>query len=47
MGLPTGTGKVATPEQAEQTHLEIRQWLATNVSPAVANNTRIVYGRCW
>jgi triosephosphate isomerase len=27
-----GTGKVASPEQAEQTHLEIRQWLATNVS---------------
>ena len=27
-----GTGKVATPEQAEQTHLEIREWVATNVS---------------
>jgi hypothetical protein len=27
-----GTGKVATPEQAEQTHLEIREWLAKNVS---------------
>ena len=27
-----GTGKVASPEQAEQTHLEIRQWLAKNVS---------------
>ena len=39
-----GTGKVATPEQAQQTHLEIRQWLANNVSPAVAENTRILYG---
>ncbi len=39
-----GTGKVATPEQAEQTHLEIRQWVATNVSPAVAADVRIVYG---
>jgi triosephosphate isomerase len=27
-----GTGKVASPEQAEQTHLEIREWLAKNVS---------------
>jgi triosephosphate isomerase len=27
-----GTGKVATPEQAEQTHLEIREWLAKNIS---------------
>lgn len=39
-----GTGKVATPEQAEQTHLEIRQWMAANVSPAVADNVRIIYG---
>ena len=27
-----GTGKVASPEQAEQTHLEIREWVSTNVS---------------
>ena len=27
-----GTGKVATPEQAEETHREIRDWIARNVS---------------
>merc|ERR1711990_1353914 len=39
-----GTGKVATPEQAQETHAEIRDWLAENVSPAVAGATRILYG---
>jgi len=39
-----GTGKVATPEQAEETHLEIRTWLAKNVSKEVAGKTRILYG---
>ena len=39
-----GTGKVATPEQAEETHKGIRQWLHDNVSPAVAENIRIIYG---
>lgn len=28
-----GTGKVATPEQAEETHGQIRAWVAANVSP--------------
>merc|ERR1711988_1185167 len=42
MGI--GTGKVATPEQAQDTHLEIREWLAKTVSPAVAGATRILYG---
>lgn len=27
-----GTGKVATPEQAEETHSHIRAWVAANVS---------------
>ena len=36
-----GTGKVATPEQAEQTHLEIRQWLAQNVSAGRDKNNII------
>jgi triosephosphate isomerase len=27
-----GTGKVATPEQAEETHREIREWVGANVS---------------
>ncbi|KAI8049020.1 Triosephosphate isomerase [Syncephalis plumigaleata] len=39
-----GTGKVATPEQAQEVHKEIRNWLAENVSPDIAENTRIVYG---
>ena len=39
-----GTGKVATPSQAEDTHRAVRGWLSSNVSPAVANATRILYG---
>lgn len=39
-----GTGKVATPEQAEETHIQIRQWIATNVSPEIAKTIRIIYG---
>ncbi|KAL1923640.1 uncharacterized protein VTP21DRAFT_8620 [Calcarisporiella thermophila] len=39
-----GTGKVATPEQAQEVHADIRAWLAKHVSSAVAENTRIVYG---
>ena len=39
-----GTGKVATPEQAEETHQGIRAWIAANVSPAVAREVRIIYG---
>ena len=39
-----GTGKTATPEQAQEVHASIRAWLATNVSPAIAKATRIQYG---
>ena len=39
-----GTGKVATPEQAQEVHDGIRQDLSANVSPAVAEATRIIYG---
>jgi triosephosphate isomerase (TIM) len=39
-----GTGKVATAQQAEDTHAVIRGWLAVNISPAVAQATRIIYG---
>ncbi|KAA8497169.1 Triosephosphate isomerase, cytosolic [Porphyridium purpureum] len=39
-----GTGKVATPEQAEEVHEAIRKWLAANVSQQVADSTRILYG---
>merc|ERR1719359_1454450 len=39
-----GTGKTATPEQAQEVHASIRAWLAKNVSPAIAKATRIQYG---
>jgi triosephosphate isomerase len=39
-----GTGVTATPKQAQDTHAEIRAWLAKNVSNTVANETRIIYG---
>jgi triosephosphate isomerase len=39
-----GTGKVATPEQAQEVHEAIRAWLVENVSPEVSQNTRIIYG---
>lgn len=39
-----GTGKTATPEQAQEVHKALRGWLAKNVSPDVAAKTRIIYG---
>ncbi|CAG8437305.1 7680_t:CDS:2 [Scutellospora calospora] len=39
-----GTGKVATPQQAQEVHVIIRKWLKDNVSEKVANDTRIIYG---
>lgn len=39
-----GTGKVATVEQAQEVHAAIRKWLKANVSDAVADETRILYG---
>merc|ERR1712193_122877 len=39
-----GTGLVATPEQAQETHANIRAWLAKEVSAEVADATRIQYG---
>lgn len=39
-----GTGVVATPEQAQETHADIRKWLAANISQNVADTTRIIYG---
>lgn len=39
-----GTGKVASPQQAQEVHAAIRQWLVENVSPEVASQTRIIYG---
>ncbi|CAL9115320.1 unnamed protein product [Musa textilis] len=39
-----GTGKVATPQQAQEVHAALRDWLKKNVSAEVASFTRIIYG---
>ena len=39
-----GTGKVATPEQAQDVHAGIRAFVAQAVSPEVASAVRIQYG---
>jgi triosephosphate isomerase len=39
-----GTGKVATPQQAQEVHAAIRQLLAALASPATAAKVRIQYG---
>jgi len=39
-----GTGLTATPEMAQETHKNIRDWVSTNVSPEIAEAVRIQYG---
>uniref|UniRef100_A0A0G4I5M8 Triosephosphate isomerase n=1 Tax=Chromera velia CCMP2878 TaxID=1169474 RepID=A0A0G4I5M8_9ALVE len=39
-----GTGLTATPQQAQDTHKGIRDWIAQKVSPSIAENVRILYG---
>uniref|UniRef100_A0A1B6LPQ3 Triosephosphate isomerase n=1 Tax=Graphocephala atropunctata TaxID=36148 RepID=A0A1B6LPQ3_9HEMI len=39
-----GTGKTATPQQAQEVHLKLREWLKSKVSEKVAQETRIIYG---
>lgn len=39
-----GTGKVATPEQAQDVHKVIREWVKKNVSANVGEDVRILYG---
>ena len=39
-----GTGQVATVEQAQQAHAEIRSWLEKQVGSTAAAETRILYG---
>jgi len=39
-----GTGLVATPDQAQGTCKDIREWVAANVSQEVADAVRIQYG---
>jgi len=39
-----GTGKVATPDQAQEVHARIREWFVKAVSKEVAETTRVIYG---
>ncbi|KAL3102169.1 hypothetical protein niasHS_003578 [Heterodera schachtii] len=39
-----GTGKTATPEQAQEVHGWIRKFLSEKVSQEIAEKTRIIYG---
>ncbi|KAL6541289.1 Triosephosphate isomerase, cytosolic [Orobanche hederae] len=39
-----GTGKVASPAQAQEVHVELMKWLKANVNADVAASTRIIYG---
>ncbi|XP_046396346.1 triosephosphate isomerase [Ischnura elegans] len=39
-----GTGKTASPEQAQEVHDQLRKWLAKEVSSDVSQKTRILYG---
>lgn len=39
-----GTGKTATPQQAQEVHDKLRAWLVKNVSQSVSDSLRIIYG---
>jgi len=39
-----GTGKVATPQQAQEAHHDIRGWLTKKLGDDTAQSTRIIYG---
>ncbi|MDD4309321.1 MAG: triose-phosphate isomerase [Candidatus Cloacimonetes bacterium] len=39
-----GTGRTATPEQAQEVHALIRSWMMENYSGVVATNLSILYG---
>jgi len=39
-----GTGKVATPDQAQEVHHNLRNWASANISADVASKLRIIYG---
>lgn len=39
-----GTGKTASPEQAQEVHDQLRGWLKSHVSAEVSKQTRILYG---
>jgi len=39
-----GTGKTATPDQAQEVHAALRKWLSDKVDPKVSASVRILYG---
>jgi triosephosphate isomerase len=39
-----GTGKVATPQQAEEVHADLRSLLAKRYNQGIADSVRILYG---
>jgi triosephosphate isomerase len=39
-----GTGKTASPEQADSAHKYLRNWLASRYNPGVAEQMQILYG---
>ncbi|GAB2274377.1 hypothetical protein Dimus_009140 [Dionaea muscipula] len=39
-----GTGKVATPAQAQEVHFQLREWLKENVGAEISASVRIIYG---
>ena len=39
-----GTGVTASPQQAQEVHHNLREWLRKNVSVDVADSVRIIYG---
>ncbi|XP_004074104.1 triosephosphate isomerase [Oryzias latipes] len=39
-----GTGKTATPEQAQEVHEKLRAWFRANISEEVSDSLRIIYG---
>lgn len=39
-----GTGKVATPQEAQEVHAALRSWLSGKLGQQVAESTRIIYG---
>lgn len=39
-----GTGKTATPQQAQEVHKALRNWFCENVNPEVSESIQIQYG---
>lgn len=39
-----GTGQVATPEQAQEVHAQLRRWISTELGEKTAQEIRIIYG---